>query len=315
VDSNADNSWTSVNPNNSRGPTATWPPKTAHASVGTSNTCQYTIPSTNQYAVLSNNLETQQFNDTTFSSDFEQPTRFLPKASTSHVKGHHWKKPPSMKQRRQTTTHQLDNSNLQEQRKNNDGTCHIPTIVNGVTNVNHNPKHKQEDSNSTSDSVSHIINLQNTEHKIVIIGDSHARGSASNVKHNLNDNYKCSGFVRPGANTDTLISSVMEDIKHLTNSDAIVFMGGTNDVSKNNSQDGLKHVINFVKVHSLTNIILMSVPHRHDLPEWSCENGEVKAFNRKSVKLMKPYKHVSVVKVDLDRKSFNKQRMHMKNFR
>jgi hypothetical protein len=28
---------------------------------------------------------------------------------------------------------------------------------------------------------------------------------------------------------------------------------------------------------------------------------------------MKPYKHVSVVKVDLDRKSFNKQGMHMKN--
>jgi hypothetical protein len=53
----------------------------------------------------------------------------------------------------------------------------------------------------------------------------------------------------------------MEDIKHLTNSDTIVFIGGTNDVSKNNSQDGLKHIINFVNVNSHTNIILMGVPH------------------------------------------------------
>jgi len=75
-------------------------------------------------------------------------------------------------------------------------------------------------------------------------------------------------------------------------------------VSKNNSQDGLKHITNSVKVNSHTNIILMSVPHRHDLSEWSCVNSEVKAFNRKSVKLMKPHKHVIVVKVDLDRKSF-----------
>ena len=34
----------------------------------------------------------------------------------------------------------------------------------------------------------------------------------------------------------------------------------------------------------------MRVPHRHDLPEWSCVNSEVTAFNRKLVKLMKPYK-------------------------
>ena len=55
----------------------------------------------------------------------------------------------------------------------------------------------------------------------------------------------------------------------------------------------------------------MSVPHRHDLSEWSCVNSEVKAFNRKLVKLMKPYKHVIVVKVDLDRKFFTRQGLHM----
>jgi hypothetical protein len=70
------------------------------------------------------------------------------------------------------------------------------------------------------------ISQQNKEHKIIVIGDSHARGSASNVKRNLNDNnYRSSGFVRPGANIDKLTSSTTEYIKHLMNNDIIVFWG------------------------------------------------------------------------------------------
>jgi hypothetical protein len=61
------------------------------------------------------------------------------------------------------------------------------------------------------------------------------------VKINLNHNYKACGFVKPGANINSLTSSVMSDIEHLTNKDIIVFWVGTNDVSKNNSQVGLKH--------------------------------------------------------------------------
>jgi len=57
----------------------------------------------------------------------------------------------------------------------------------------------------------------------------------------------------------------------------------------------------------------MCVPRRLDLPEWSCGNSEVKAYKRKLVKLMKPYKHFTVIKVDLDRKLFTKQGLHMNN--
>jgi len=131
--------------------------------------------------------------------------------------------------------------------------CRIPVLVNGLTSIDvsaRNIYHKPKSSSK-----------QNKEHRIIIIGDSHARGAASIVKHNLNDNYRSTGFVRPGSNTDTLISSMTEDIKHLTNDYLIVFCGGANDVSKNNSKDGLKHLNNFVKVNSHTNIILMCVPH------------------------------------------------------
>ena len=57
----------------------------------------------------------------------------------------------------------------------------------------------------------------------------------------------------------------------------------------------------------------MCVLHHHDLPEWSCVNMEVKAFNRKLVKLMKPYKHVTVLKVYLDMKFFTRQGLYMNN--
>jgi hypothetical protein len=90
---------------------------------------------------------------------------------------------------------------------------------------------------------------QNEEHKIIIISDTRAQGSASNVKHNLNGNFRSSCFVRPGANIDALTSSTTEDIKHLMDNDVIVFWEGTSDVSKNNSQDGLKHISNFLKVN------------------------------------------------------------------
>jgi hypothetical protein len=69
------------------------------------------------------------------------------------------------------------------------------------------------------------------------------------------------------------------------------FWGGgyTNYVSKNNSPGGLKQIVNFVKINSHTNIILVSVPHGYDLTDWSCVNSEVNTFNRELVKLMKHF--------------------------
>jgi hypothetical protein len=84
----------------------------------------------------------------------------------------------------------------------------------------------------------------------------------------------------------------------------VVFWGGTSDVSKNNSHGGLKHIVNFVENNSHMNIILVSVPRQYDLSDWSCVNSEVKTFNRKLVKHMNPYKHVTVLKVDLKREFF-----------
>jgi len=57
----------------------------------------------------------------------------------------------------------------------------------------------------------------------------------------------------------------------------------------------------------------MCVPPQHDVLEWSCVNNEIKAFNRKLLKLMKPYEHVLIVTVDTDRKFFTRHGLHTNN--
>ena len=58
-------------------------------------------------------------------------------------------------------------------------------------------------------------------------------------------------------------------------------MGGSNDIVRNNSTVGMKHLLEFVINANPTNVILMSAPHRRGLMSNSCVNNEVQKFNRK----------------------------------
>jgi hypothetical protein len=72
-------------------------------------------------------------------------------------------------------------------------------------------------------------------------------------------------------------------------------------------------VLNFVRNNTHTNIILMSVPHRHDLVSWLCINNERDVFNRKLEKIMKYHKHVTVVRNYLNRDLFTRHGLHLNN--
>ena len=133
------------------------------------------------------------------------------------------------------------------------------------------------------------------------------------MKNNLDGNYSLCGFVKPGINIATQTSSKIADINLLTKNTLIIFWGGSNDESKNNSQEGLKHQVHFVQSNNHTNITLMCVPPRHDLPEWSCVNNEIRVFNRKLSKIMKLYNHVLMVSADTDRKFFTRPGLHLNN--
>jgi hypothetical protein len=51
--------------------------------------------------------------------------------------------------------------------------------------------------------------------KIVIIGDSHARGCAQEIRHNLKQDYEIDGYVKPGANLQTIVKVPTESLENL----------------------------------------------------------------------------------------------------
>jgi hypothetical protein len=67
-------------------------------------------------------------------------------------------------------------------------------------------------------------------HKLVIMGDSHSRGLAKEVKNHLSKNFEVIGLVKPGTGAEIIVNSAMSDIANLTKSDVVVFCGGSNDV-------------------------------------------------------------------------------------
>jgi hypothetical protein len=86
--------------------------------------------------------------------------------------------------------------------------------------------------------------------------------------------------VKPGAGSGTLVNSATSDT---TNKKDVIFSGGANDVAKKNSNTALRNIRNFVNSNNHTNI-LVSVPHRYDLMQFSCVNSEIRSFNSKLMK-------------------------------
>jgi len=101
--------------------------------------------------------------------------------------------------------------------------------------------------------------------KIIILGNSHARGCSREVKHNLDHNVEVQGIVKPGANTEVIVNTSTKNIGKLTKKDVVVVWGGTRDVRRNETEKGVHQIKNFVENHRQTNFIVMSVPYRHDL--------------------------------------------------
>jgi hypothetical protein len=66
-------------------------------------------------------------------------------------------------------------------------------------------------------------NKKNYDHKVVFIGDSHARGCEMRVKESLNENFEVSGFVKPNASTDALTIMTKTEIGNLTDRDVLIF--------------------------------------------------------------------------------------------
>jgi len=67
-------------------------------------------------------------------------------------------------------------------------------------------------------------------------------------------------------------------MKNLKKKYVVILYGGTNDVGRNKTKDGLKIIQAFVKKGSHTNVIVMSTAYRYDLDTNSCISNEMKVL-------------------------------------
>ena len=227
------------------------------------------------------------------------------------------KKLPAMNQHRRQVVHLRNKSNLQEPITDEDGTCFIPTLVNGVTNVNLPsvtvPKYSDSKKNLIHN-LRETINVLNKKmcthsknHKIILIGDSNIKGYACNLKSLLNNSYEFYSIVKPGSTTSELKESAIE----LSHGDVIIICSGTNDYEQYKFSLTLHNIMNYVKNNSHTNIILMNVPYRYDIPNSISVNKIISVLNRKLQNLVKVFPHTSFLKTDTDRNLFMNHGLHL----
>ena len=146
--------------------------------------------------------------------------------------------------------------------------------------------------------------------KITLLGDSHIRGLAAELRNIIGREYSVSSTFMPGAGLQSITELAKSEIAMLTKSNTIIVCGGSNDACKNESQIGLNCLNNFSNLRNNTNIMIISIPQRHDLSSESCVNKEIFAFNRKLHKLMKNKELVKVLDCNIPREGYTRHGHH-----
>jgi hypothetical protein len=134
---------------------------------------------------------------------------------------------------------------------------YIPVIMNGeivpnngeslipFTGVVHNSLNKIKNLNSKTKK--NELNDVN-KHKVMIVGDSHSRGSTIRLGEYLGKNFEVCGIVKPGSKVVDLATQSNTNYTHLTKNDVIVFQGGSNDVYCNNAKVAIFQIKKFCEL-------------------------------------------------------------------
>jgi lysophospholipase L1-like esterase len=144
--------------------------------------------------------------------------------------------------------------------------------------------------------------------KVKLFADSQGRG----IGKLLSDKSELSvtGDIKPGAKLQDIVP---ERIDNVGPEDYVVIMAGTNDVSRNEAKElmmTLRRRLEGLR-QSSAKALVMAVPHRHDLPEWSCVNIEIKRVNMAIEKVCKFFKNCIFISLsDFGRRFFTAHGLH-----
>ena len=148
------------------------------------------------------------------------------------------------------------------------------------------------------------------KHKVLLIGDSNTRGYVHKLEYLLNNNYELYSIIKPGATTNELKETAKEEVSRLSCNDVILISYGINDYEVNNFSQTLQNIIDFIQRNNQTNIILMNLPYRYDLPN-SIAVNRIITLNRKLKKTLKAFPHTCFMETDNTRTLFTNHGLHM----
>ena len=195
----------------------------------------------------------------------------------------------------------------------------IPTIVNGrVFNIDINENDGNEGLTRLTNNQIRTHRQRSTKftHNVEILGDSHLIGSAAAINQNLDTNFKVCSLIQPGACTKQIVDSQEVVLESLGKSDVIVTKGGTNDIDEYNGRVNgiLNLMVHFVQKYNNTNIVLVNIPHRHDLWKFDKKNLCIQNYNNKLKNISKIFQHVSLVEISSNWRLFTRHGLHLNRF-
>jgi lysophospholipase L1-like esterase len=98
----------------------------------------------------------------------------------------------------------------------------------------------------------------------------------------------------------------------LTANDFIILCCGSNDIGKVKLNMVLNDFIEFIKRVTSTNVILLTIPYRHDLKDFNTSlNNEIIIFNKKLLKLEKLFPHLTVIELNTNKHLYTKHGVHL----
>jgi hypothetical protein len=180
----------------------------------------------------------------------------------------------------------------------------IPIIINGQVIPADKPRTEQNTKRLVMNFS--VTNDQCKDHKVLLLSDNQGRECAEKIKNQLPPNFEVWGMVKPGASSNSLYKSPLTGTNKLTCEDFVVLWQGSMDVSNNRATSGVKNILLFVMKNLHTNIIVISMPQRRDLPTLSHMNKEISLFNKKLEKCLKSCNGVSLIKTNCSRDNFSR---------
>jgi lysophospholipase L1-like esterase len=188
----------------------------------------------------------------------------------------------------------------------------VPTSSAGTTAVPTNGVKKMAKSISLRETTGNGVNRTKIKKKkVIVIGDSHARGLAVELLASLGKNFEVMGSIMPGSGLRHIAGLTIRETRQLQQDEFVIICGGANDINKNEPNIGLRNIRNFALQNKHTNIITISPPNRHDLQDSTCIYGERQIYNRKLHKILKDMYHVTITDTNYTREDFTQHGLHM----